>query len=290
MAKKKSSRSKFMSSPMTIDEAARLFANNKAFRELAHRAAMKMGLEKTPYKRGVVAKGGETSMASYRLVTNVVSMSREMSPRFFTPKGGKPKYVHPSIILYWIATGKVPSTSRSRISATALFQMMKAFGTPMNISRGWNSFLKEVGGEINDKAFFFQEKVHPLTTPGSGNMTGFYLKELVVRVPSGWRAADEPDKFNIVTIDLMSPQIVERFGKIWMGVTHDRKSVFLASEKAGASTTLADLVKIGTMRQASWSSGLTYPRSRAKAKLPESIKKKLEAKGSGQSRLVAIDK
>lgn len=268
------SKGSWRSEPWTAAEMALLFRSNAALRKLATRAVQKLRGSAAGVRRGDAEALAESAAA----ISTTVGRS--------TAKRGKsPRYPHPSVVLYWIVKGGAPAKagSSSYSFGWAMANLMRTIRMPSRFASSWRSFLHRMGGDMETNPFYYRERIHQLSAPSSGNMLGFYLDYLDVRVPTGvvpdGDGGFRPSGFETIRINMRSKPVAERFGKVWIGVTSSGESIFLASEKAGKSVRLSELLKLSGLSRGRSSNNLPYPEPRGiKHRMPDSIKRALAEK------------
>lgn len=305
MAKKKRKKAAghFQSMPWTTVEAESLFASNKSFRGLAMRAAR--NLARIAAKANLPA-AEPTLDTAQNLARDAVVLSKQIGVATSrTDKEGKGKYPHPALILEFWADFKPKGGSGRVARPDWIGSYLTNFkGTAMEASV-WAAFTKAVttAGSTN-AAHFDTTRIHKLVSKSSGVHNGFRLTEIVVRIPVGNRLSvtgksgsgrplTAPATFETRTINLLSPDLREKLGDVWLGMTSDKRSMYIASSKV-SRIKLSDLVAAGSPGRGAVNGSIStlHPAAaKIKGQLPDSIRAALaRAKHNKETNASIIDR
>lgn len=287
MAKKKRAKSAghFQTTPWTSVEADSLFVSNKSFRGLAMKAARNLARIATKANLSVREPDLDTAKA---LVQDAVRLSTQIGKETSqTDKENKARYPHPAMILtFWAdfnprggGDTELMRTTRGYIGS----YIVGFKGSAMEASV-WSAFSQATTSSSPASTFYATNRIHKLAVKKSGVFNGFRLAEITIRIPVGQRlkmvgnkAVSAPTGFQTKTISMFDPEIREKLGDVWIAMTSDKRSMFIASSKT-SGVKLSDLIARGRTSSGRFPgrfSTLHPAAAKIKGQVPESIRRAL---------------
>lgn len=211
-----------------------------------------------------------------------------------------PKYPDPELILRWIAEYKggaawAPLNAEHPYLDAVLGSLVRQFRFPTSrLASRWATIS---AGLFNDKTpnpFWFTRDVFVSMVPHSKMHRGFPLRWLKLRIPHGFGVRRDsqgnpyavPATWSYRQINFDSPDMRKRFGEVWLGVSADGHTIWLASEKT-PNVTLENLLSVDREGITEGSSGYhrdflepyaTKGRVRGANAIPDALKPTQKAK------------
>lgn len=229
--------------PWTADEIGERYKRSKRFRALVAKAMRRVGRGSKPSEHGLEFARGLATVAN--------------RAGLFIGTKKTPKNPDPDLVLRWMAEYE-PGEKWKPVDGThpyldaVLGSLIREFRVPRPMVADWNRLTSALAGGSEPNPYWFTRDVYVAMLPQARAHRGLVLRYLKIRIPFGFRIEHDPDgnpyatpaEWSYRTLNFDTAPMRKRFGEVWLGVSADGNTLWIASQKV-PNITLAQLLSAG---------------------------------------------